>query len=362
MRKLHSRFLSALLLCVLAMLPALAAAQEKQVIVSPVRETRLADAIEALGTTRANESADLTASTTDTITDIRFTDGQRVVSGDVLVVLNNREQVAERAEARAAVEEARRQYDRVQDLAKRGTASASLLDQRRRELDTAQARLQGAEARVRDRQISAPFDGVVGLRNVSVGSLLTPGAVVTTIHDDSVMKLDFTVPELFLAVVMPGLRVEAASRAYPGEAFNGEVVSVSNEVDPVTRAFRVRARIPNPERKLRPGMLLTLVLQGRERDALLVPEAALLTRGREHSLFVVTGENDTLKAERRTVSLGIRVPGAVEIVDGLMATDRVVTQGAFRLADGDRVRITAVDDGSRPLAELIDHGRRSATQ
>ena len=340
------------------LLPVAVQAQGLQVIVAPVREMRLSDSIEALGTLRANESAELTATTTDTIAEIRFNDGQRVAAGDVLVVMNTREQQAERSEAAAAVEEARRQFERVQDLARRGTASAALLDQRRRELDTARARLGGADARLRDRRIVAPFDGVVGLRNVSVGSLLTPGAVITTLHDDSVMKLDFTVPELFLTAVMPGLRVEAMSRAFPGELFRGEVVSVSNEVDPVTRAFRVRAQIPNPERKLRPGMLLTLSLAGRERDARVVPEEAVLTRGREHSVFVVEQAGDAARAVRRVVTLGTRIPGSVEIVEGLDGSEQIVTHGAFRLGDGDAVRIGAVDDGTRPLAELLEAARQ----
>jgi membrane fusion protein (multidrug efflux system) len=336
------------------LLPAAVQAQGLKVIVAPVREMRLADNIEALGTLRANESAQLTATTTETIAEIRFSDGQRVEAGDVLVVMNSREQQAERAEAVAALDEARRQFERVQDLARRGTASAALLDQRRRELDTARARVDGTDARLRDRRIVAPFDGVVGLRNVSVGSLLTPGAVVTTLHDDSVMKLDFSVPELFLTAVSPGLRVEAMSRAFPGEVFRGEVVSVSNEVDPVTRAFRVRALIPNVERRLRPGMLLTLSLAGRERIARVVPEEALLTRGREHSVFVVEQSTGGMRAVRRVVTLGIRIPGSVEIVNGLSEAERVVTHGAFRLNDGDPVRVGAVDDGTRPLAELLE--------
>jgi membrane fusion protein (multidrug efflux system) len=359
---LSRKSLAAGLLAFALVLPAIAAAQGLQVIVAPVLEMRISDRIEALGTLRANESAHLTATTTDTITEIRFEDGQRVSAGDVLVTLNSREQQAERAEARAAVDEARRQFDRVQDLARRGTASEALLDQRRRELDTALARAQAAEARLRDRLIIAPFDGVVGLRNVSVGSLLTPGAQVTTLHDDSVMKLDFTVPEIFIAVVAPGQRVEAQSRAYPEEVFRGEVVSVSNEVDPVSRAFRVRALIPNPDRKLRPGMLLTLVLQGRERDALIVPEDAVLTRARDHSVFVVDDGQEAPKAVRRAVRLGTRIPGKVEITEGLSADELVVTQGAFRLSDGDAVRVRAVDDGSRPLAELLDSSAGSAIQ
>lgn len=348
------------LLAASVLLPVAVQAQGLQVIVTQVREMRVSDNIEALGTLRANESAELTATTTDTIAEIRFNDGERVAAGDVLVVMNSREQQAERSEALAGQEEARQQFERVRDLARRGTASAALLDQRRRELATAQARLAATDARLRDRRITAPFDGVVGLRNVSVGSLLTPGMVITTLHDDSVMKLDFSVPELFISMIEPGLRIEARSRAYPADVFRGEVVSVGNEVDPVTRAFRVRALLSNDERKLRPGMLMTLGLSANERDAWVLPEETVLTRGREHSVFVVVGEGDALSAQRRVVQLGARMPGLVEIRDGLTGDERVVTHGAFRLADGDAVRIRAVDDGSRTLSELLgpDFGAR----
>lgn len=338
--------------------PAFAADEEPlQVLVAPVREVLLSDPIEALGTLRANESANLTSTATDTISEIRFDDGQRVSKGDVLVVLSNREQVADRAEATAALEEARQQYERVQDLARRGTASASLLDQRRRELETARAQVGAADARLGNRRIVAPFDGVVGLRNVSVGSLMTPGTEVTTIHDDSVMKLDFTVPELYLAVVAPGLQVEATSRAFPEEQFRGEVVSVGNEVDPVTRAFRVRAMIPNPERKLRSGMLMTLRLSSRERETLIIPEEALVTRGRDHAVFVVADDASaaSVAAQRRAVRIGVRRPGEVEIVDGLRAGEHVVIHGAFRIADGDDVLVRAVVGHEQALPEILSN-------
>lgn len=326
-----------------------------EVIVAPVSEQSLADPIESLGTLRANESAELTATITETISEIRFSDGQRVEAGQVLVALTNREQLAELAAAEADLEEARRQYERVQDLAERGQESRSVLDQRLRDLNSAQARLQAVEARLSDRLIMAPFDGVVGLRSVSVGSLLTPGAVVTTLLDDSVMKLDFAVPEVFLAHVEPGLAIRARSSAFPDEKFEGEVASLSNTVDPVTRAFQVRALIPNPERKLKPGMLMTVTLDSRERNGLTIPEEAVLSRGRSHHVFVVAGD-DELKAERRSVTLGSRMPGRVEIRDGLEAGERVVIHGGFRLSDGDSIRIRAEVDDERSLASILSNG------
>ncbi|MFU8877823.1 MAG: efflux RND transporter periplasmic adaptor subunit [Wenzhouxiangellaceae bacterium] len=337
----------------LMLCPPLLAAQPLEVIVAAVEQRRIADPIEALGTLRANESAALTSTITETISEIRFADGQRVEQGDLLVAMTNREQLADLAAARAEVREAERQFERVEELAERGQESRSLLDQRRRELDTAQARLRAVEARLGDRIITAPFDGVVGLRNVSVGSLLTPGTLVTTIIDDSVMKLDFPVPELFMARVRPGLGVRAKSRAYPDETFVGEVVSLSNEVDPVTRAFQVRAELANPERRLRPGMLMTVTLDSAPRQALLIPEEALQSRGREHFVMRVESRGSQTIASRTQVEIGERRPGEVEITRGLEAGEKVIIHGGFRLADGDPVVIRAEAGDGRSLAEIL---------
>jgi len=332
---------------------ALAWAEPLEVIVAGVEQRRIADPIEALGTLRANESAALSATITETVSEIRFTDGQRVERGDVLLAMTNREQLAELAATRAEVREAERQFERVQELAARDQEPRSLLDERRRALDTARARLLGVEARLGDRLIKAPFDGVVGLRNVSVGSLLTPGTVVTTIIDDSVMKLDFPVPELFMASVRRGLPVRARTRAYPEATFTGQVSSLSNEVDPVTRAFQVRAEIPNPERRLRPGMLMTVRMESAPRAALLIPEEGLLSRGREHFVMRIADRGGEPVAERVAVEIGVRRVGEVEITRGLSAGDRIVTHGGFRLSDGDPVEIRAEAGDDRTLAEIL---------
>ncbi|MFW6340597.1 MAG: efflux RND transporter periplasmic adaptor subunit, partial [Wenzhouxiangella sp.] len=208
--------IKASLFITLSLLTAMTAvAKPLEVIVAPAVEREIADPIEALGTLRANETAVITATLTDTISEIRFDDGQRVKGGDLLVALTNREQLAELEAVEAEVREAERQFERVQDLADRGQESRALLDQRRRELETARARLRAVDARLSDRLIKAPFDGIVDLRSVSVGSLLTPGAPITTLIDDSVMKLDFPVPELYLDQVRTGLIVRAGSRAFP---------------------------------------------------------------------------------------------------------------------------------------------------
>ncbi len=329
-----------------------AQAQPPEVIAAPALALQISDPIEVLGTLRANESADLTSSITETIADIRFRDGERVEQGQVLVALTNREQLAELAGAEADLDEARRQFERVQDLAARGQESRAMLDQRRRELDTATARLQAVEARLSDRLIVAPFDGVLGLRNVSVGSLLSPGTVVTTIVDDSVMNLDFGVPELRLSQIREGLRVSAQTRAWPELTFKGEVASISNVVDPVTRAVQVRARIDNPDGQLRPGMLMTATLAGAERQSVSVPEEAILSRGRDHFVLLVeSDEHGDNTVHRQRVELGQRTPGRVEIRGGVEPGQLVVIHGGFRLSDGQAVRVRQADGPSDTLAQ-----------
>lgn len=338
-------------LLVLTSIPGFAAPPE--VIVARAEVTSISDPIEALGTLRARDMAEITASITETISEIRFQDGQRVRAGQVLATLTNREQLAELAGAEADLAEATRQYQRILDLAERGQESRAMLDQRRREVETAQARLSAVQARLSDRLITAPFDGVLGLRNVSAGSLMTPGRVLTTLVDDSVLQMDFGIPELLMSVVEPGLVVEARTRAWPDQVFRGEVISLSNMVDPVTRAFQVRAELPNPGAALKPGMLMNVTLAGGLRESVVVPEESILSRGRSHHVLLVSESSDGTVVRRQTVELGRRLPGKVEISAGLDGGEKVVIHGGFRLADGQAVRVRAEVDGSESLARIL---------
>lgn len=324
------------------------------VILSEARIAKVADRVEALGTLRANESVTITATVTETLSAIHFNDGQRVAAGDILVEMTSREQHARLEEAQARLAEAEQQFERVKSLEATGSASASLLDERRRDLRATRAALAAIESQLADRLIKAPFEGVVGLRNISLGALVEPGDVITTLDDDRVMKLDFPVPSLFLPSLVPGLTIEAQAPALGDQAFDGEVASVSSRVDPVTRSVQVRALIENPERQLRPGLLMRVELLRDPREAVMVPEAAILQRGVEHAVLVVDEHADgQTVAERREVKVGLRRPGEVEIVTGLSLGERVITHGADKARPGQPVQVRAVDDGSRPLSELI---------
>lgn len=303
-----------------------------------------ADRIEALGTLAANESVELTAKTTETITSINFTDGQRVRKGDVLATLHKEEAKALLAEAASTADEARRQFERTRQLSSQGAASAAQLDESRRIDETARARQLVIESRINDLIIEAPFDGVLGLRNISVGALVQPGDLITTIDDDSVMKLDFPVPSTFLPALVPGTPVKARARAFGDRAFDGVIRTVASRVDPVTRTVVVRAEILNADRVLKPGLLMSVEIAANPRQAVTVPEGALLPTGSRTFVIVVEDGPDGKRGRRVEVTPGARRAGEVEILSGLAAGQIVVTDGAFKLSDGGALRVAQTSE------------------
>lgn len=305
-----------------------------QVRVATVVSSQLQDKAEALGTLRANESVVISVNVAETITAIHFEDGEAVNANDVLVEMTSAEEHALLSEAQTNADEAQRQLQRIKQLVASGTASEALLDQRQRDADAAHSRLLATQSRLSDRIVLAPFSGTVGLRNVSVGALVRPGDVITTLTDNSVMKLDFSLPSVYLASAKIGLPIKATASAYPDKVFNGEIRSIDNQVDPVTRAIKLRAIIPNDEKLLKQGLLMQVDLFMNSRQALLLPEQALLPRGEENDVFVAKELDGKLIAEKRSVEIGQRRYGDVEIVSGVSQGERVVTHGGFKLAPG----------------------------
>lgn len=301
------------------------------VTVASVVPVAWSDAIEALGTAQANESVTLTAKVTETVDRVNFNDGDFVEAGQVLVDLSGRAEVAQLEEERAAFKEASQQYARQAELVKQGTIARSALDAQVAMRDAAAARMNAIRARLSDRVITAPFDGVLGFRQVSAGALVSPGTVIATLDDIRTIKLDFPVPEAFLASVTPGLRIAAKSAAWPEREFEGTVRAVGSRVDPVTRAVTVRAEIPNPDSQLRPGMLLTVRLFKPERQALAIPEIALTQIGSQAYVFRVGAD---AKVEQVEVVTGARRRNEVEVKQGLAAGDRIVVEGSVKLRPG----------------------------
>ncbi len=179
--------------------------------------------------------------------------------------------------------------------------------------------------------ISAPFSGVLGLRQVSEGAYLTAGTVLTTLDDLSQIRLEFSVAEYYLAQLKPGMTVNASSVAYPGKLFTGQIKAIDTRLDPVTRSVKVHALVPNDQLELRPGMLLNVSVTLAELQALQVSEKAIVPLQNKHYVFVVNKDNSVTQTE---VQLGQRIPGLVEIVSGLNAGDEVVIEGTTKIRSG----------------------------
>ena len=300
------------------------------VVTAPVVQKPLAVEVEALGTARSNEAIDITAKSANTVISVRFEEGQLVRRGELLIELDGAQARADLAAAEAALAESKSAFARSRDLFAQAALSQAQLEQIEATLLANEARVAAARARLSDTLIRAPFDGRMGLRRVSVGALVNPGAVITTLDDTRTMKVDFDVPEVFLAVLKAGLAVVAQSAAYTGESFSGEVESVDSRVDPVTRTIKVRARLPNPEGRLRPGMFLTVRVSREPLPGLVVPEQALVPERGKVYVFVLADA----RIARREVTIGRRVPGEVEITQGVAVGERVVVEGTQKVRDG----------------------------
>jgi membrane fusion protein, multidrug efflux system len=301
--------------------------------------------IEAVGTAIANEAVEITSKVSNTVTAIRFEEGQRVRRGAVLVELDSAQARADVAEARAALAEARNQHQRGQELSIQ-VLSRAQLDALETALRTAEARLASAQARLNDTVIRAPFDGHTGFRRVSLGSLVREGAAITTLDDTSIIKLEFTVPQTFLHALQAGLPIEAAASGMPGRTFVGKLTTIGSRIDPVTRSIPVRAELPNPDGELKPGLFMSVKLRGPESRAVLVPEEAIVPEQGRTFVFVVSNG----VAKRRVVTTGRRMPGEVEVATGLSENERVVIAGSQKVRDGTPVTDVGGGSGGSPAA------------
>ena len=318
------------------------AATVPMVEVSNPTTMRVVERVEAVGTARANESVVIAAKQAGNIARINFQEGQTVRSGAILVELESRERAADteavRAEiqqARAVADEIRQQLDRTRTLRATGNAPEARVDQLESQLRAAEgrirqneSRLRAADARFEDFRITAPFEGRVGLRQVSMGALVQPGTAITTLDDVRTIKVEFSVPEQYLGRLRQGLTVAALTPAFPGREFAGEVTAIDTRIDPATRAARLNGTFDNADSSLKPGMFLTISLAVTTREnAIIVPEDALVAEGARQFIYVVVDG----KSLRREVKLGVRMQGHVEVVEGVAVSDTIVVRGLQRV-------------------------------
>jgi len=315
--------------------------------VARVAAGTIEDDIDAVGTLRSSESVVVRPEISGRIEQLNFTEGARVQKGQVIVALDDSVSAAELAQAKANLALAESSYNRTQELEKEKFVSATAKDQALNSLRVAQANVQLAQARLAKTKIVAPFGGIIGIRQVSVGDYVKEGQDLVTLEDISALKVDFRLPEQLLAVLKPGQTVEVATDAIPGRKFAATLDAIDPLVDQNGRAVLLRARLKNTEGQLRPGMFVRtrLIVSARE-QALTVPEEALVPVGAEQFVFRVTDG----KAQRVKVGTGVRRAGTVEIVSGLAAGDTVVTAGQIKLRDGVPVAAGGPAGGAPPVA------------
>lgn len=306
------------------------------------------DTLLAIGTVKARESVTVTSKVSETVQRVHFASGDDVQAGAPLVTLSGQAQQAALAEAQAAANEAERLYRRQSELAAQQLIARAALDTQRATRDAARARVAQMRAQLGDRTVRAPFAGVLGIRQVSPGTLVTPGTAIATLDDVSRVYVDFAVPEAQIASIGVGQRLSGRSSAYQDRSFDGSVSTVDARVDAASRAVIVRGDFANPDRALRPGMLLEVQLQRGERQALIVPEIAIVQVGRDTFVYRVKADG---RVEQAKVGLGNRAAGQAEVVNGLKAGDRIVVDGTGKLRPGAKI----VEGGS------TDAGARSGT-
>lgn len=292
--------------------------------------------VEALGTARANESIEIRPKIAETVTAVKFEEGQHVEAGQILVELEDAEARAAVAAARAELLDSESKLRRDEELFRSNLIPESQVETAEARRDADKAALDAAEARLAETVVRAPFAGRVGLRRVSLGGLVSPSTVITTLDDTDTIKLDFDVPETSLGRVEVGLPVEARSAAWPDEIFRGTVASIDTRVDPVSRTLTLRALLPNKQYLLRPGMFLTVDLLRRDVVSLVIQEQAIVPEQSRQFVLVVDGDN---MVSKREVTLGRRRPGQVEILSGLEEGEVVVVEGTQKARPGSPVRI-----------------------
>lgn len=303
-----------------------------------VRQGSVTDMISVVGTTRAQKAVAIVPTVAGQITRIAFEAGQQVAAGVVLVELDAATEQATVREAETELANLRRQTERAQALLARKMSSSAEVDDLRALANAAEARLAAARSRLDKRTVRAPFAGVLGLRNVSVGDYVDTDTTLTTLDDLSVVELDFEVPERYYGALQRGQRLVARSVAFPERIFSGAVRDLDTRINPATRSFRVRAELPNPDAVLPDGLFMTASLTLSERgDALLVPISAVIAENEQRYVFVVQDET----ALRMPIETGLRVGDDIEVRQGLLRDAVVVTKGHQRLRDNAPVRQVA---------------------
>ncbi|MBQ4838338.1 efflux RND transporter periplasmic adaptor subunit [Pseudoalteromonas luteoviolacea] len=310
------------------------ASRAVEVSVHTVTPQHRAVTAEAIGSARANQAVDITSSHSDYISDILFSDGQSVTRGQKLAQLNNKEELLAVKELTINLKEQQRQLTRLTELAKTQSAARSQLDAQRSTVEALNTQLQATKLKLSEMTIYAPFDGVLGKRLVSIGSYVKDNTPLTTLDDINTIKVDFQLPEKYLAKLTLGMKTSVVSDAYQQQLFWGHISHIDPRIDESTRSIQVTASFDNAENHLRPGMLLNVAVQLQQVNALMVPEKSLIPRQDKHFVYIVEDN----KVKQQQITLLNRFSGWVA-VKGIESGQLVVTEGTTKIRSGSQVTV-----------------------
>jgi membrane fusion protein (multidrug efflux system) len=306
-----------------------------------IKSSRLVESVSAIGTLKSNEAVMIRSEINGRIVEIGFDEGQPVKKGTVLFRLDNTIFRAELAEVEARQLLSQRNYERAKALEGRGHGSVETLDRALAQRRVDQASVNRVRARMEKSIIHAPFDGIVGLRRISVGDYVKAGNDLVNLENIDRIKVDFRLPERYMRVVRTEGAIRITPDALPGEAFDGRIYAIDPQIDPAVRSIAVRALLSNAGRVLRPGMFVRIsLIIDRAQKALVVPEEAIVRRGNQQFVFRILKGSAILTP----VKLGLRETGRVEVVEGLSVGDTLVTAGHAKLREGSRVDVTRWHD------------------
>lgn len=343
MTRVHSRLIWVILISLLVFIAYLywdPSAQNNQrrggdlpvaVTTASVSTSAMIKSVSSLGTGIANQSIKVTSPTSDFITELNIQEGKAIKKGAVIARLNDIQERARVTELEAILSDQKRQLGRLKNLASTQATAQSLIDEQQTRVNTSIAQLDIAKAQLAEMTITAPFDGYLGLRQVSQGAYLNSGSVITTLDDLKTLKVEFSVAEHYLAAIKLNMPFNIKNAAYGDIAFTGKVSAIDTRLDPVTRTVTVHGLIDNSDLRLRPGMLLNVQLVMDQREVMQISEKALVPQQEKQFVYLVDADN---KVSRREVKIGQRIPGWVEVISGLNNGDEIVVEGIQKLREG----------------------------
>ena len=321
-------------------------AQAVAVVTEQVATHQVSQSLSLIGKLQAEQSVIISSEVSGKVDSIAIKANQEVKKGQLLIQLNDDKAKAAVSEAKAYLKDEQRKLKEFERLVSRNAITQTEIDAQKASVEIAQARLDAANANLKDLHIEAPFSGTVGFVDFSLGKMVSAGTELITLDNLAIMQLDILVPERYLSMIHKDMQVTAKSNAWPDKTFEGKVVGVDSRINSETLNLRVRIHFANQDRQLKPGMLLSAKLDFPAIEAPIIPVQALEYSGTKRYVYVVDQEN---KAQRTEVWLGARIENQVVIDKGLQIGDKIVVQGIVNMRNG--VSVMEVNTDGTPVAK-----------